>query len=111
MQKNIVIFARVVLLLRLIHWSCIWQLGINIDKCSIVHLGKQPSLFSYKIDIAVVESLDHVRDLGVEIDSKLNFDLHLSKVITRAYQQIIHIFSGYFVTKDPVFLKKCYSSC
>ena len=37
---------------RLIHWSRTWQLGINIDKCSIVHLGRQPSLFSYKMGIA-----------------------------------------------------------
>ena len=66
-------------------------------------------MFSYKIDNAVIESLDHVRDLGVEIDSKLNFDLHLGKVITRAYQRINLIFRG-FVTKDPVFLKKCYLS-
>ena len=87
---------------RLIRWSHTWQLGINIDKCSIVHLGRQPSLYSYKIDNAVIESLDHVRDLGVEIDSKLNFDLHLGKVNTRAYQRINLIFRG-FVTKDPVF--------
>ena len=53
--------------------------------------------------------MDHVRDLGVEIDSKLNFDLHLGKVITRAYQRINLIFRG-FVTKDPIFLKKCYLS-
>ena len=66
-------------------------------------------MFSYKIDNAVIESLDHVRDLWVEIDSKLNFDLHLGKVITRAYQRINLIFRG-FVTKDPVFLKKCYLS-
>ena len=67
-------------------------------------------MFSYKIDNAVIESLDHVRDLGAEIDSKLNFDLHLGKVITRAYNQRINLIFRVFVTKDPVFLKKCYLS-
>ena len=56
-----------------------------------------------------IESLDLVRNLGVEIDSKLNFDLHSGKVTTRANQWINLIFRN-FVRKDPAFLKKCYLS-
>ena len=44
-----------------------------------------------------------------EINSKLSVDLHLGKVISRAYQRINLIIWG-FDTKDPAFLTNYYLS-
>ena len=84
-----------------------WQLKINIEKCILVHMGSSNYKFHYSLNGAQLKSTSHVRDLGVEIDSSLKFDHHLNNIVTRAYQRINLLFRG-FVTKDAVFLKKCF---
>jgi hypothetical protein len=88
-------------------WSAMWQLKINIEKCILVHMDSSNFKFHYSLNGTQLKSSLHVRDLGVEIDSSLKFDHHLNNIVTRAYQRINLLFRG-FVTKDALFLKKCF---
>ena len=84
-----------------------WQLNINVTKCNILHLGKKNPKFSYFINNNIIHAADHVRDLGVEIDSNLVFNYHINNILTKAYQRIAVLFKG-FVFRDSRLLTKAY---
>ena len=92
---------------KLTDWALKWQLSVNTEKCKILHLGKQPSPSVYSLDNTEIQASNFINDLGVDIDSCLKFDHHISRIIARAYQRINLMFRG-FVTRDPTFLKQCY---
>ena len=54
-------------------WSVTWQLSISIKKCSILMVGSDGSDAVYFFSDQAIESVDVVKDLGVLVDSKLNF--------------------------------------
>ena len=91
----------------LIEWAHKWQSSVNIDKCNILHLGRQSSPCVYTINNTVIKAPTIINDLSVDIDSCLKFDHHISRIITKAYQRINLMFRG-FITRDSVFLKQCY---
>lgn len=89
----------------LCNWSKIWQLSINVAKCNLLHLGKNNPNLKYDINNVCIEASEHVRDLGIEIENFLRFDVHISNVIKRAYQRLAILFKG-FVSRDIKLLKK-----
>ena len=54
-------------LLRLYRWSEEWQMKFNIEKCSVMHVGRRNRGFEYKINDKWMRSTEEERDLGVII--------------------------------------------
>ena len=70
-------------------WSDIWLLSLNILKCSVLSVGRDTAIqneyYLLKDSIILyIKHLSHVNDLGVEIDEKLNFKLHIQNKINKA---------------------------
>jgi len=56
-----------------------WLLKLNINKCNFVSFGKNViNAHQYSIDDIVLEHVQHIKDLGITFDVKLNFSLHIS---------------------------------
>jgi hypothetical protein len=53
--------------------------------------------------------MDSVTDLGVEIDSNLSYQTHISNIVSKATQRVGILFRG-FVTRDLNFMRKAYVS-
>ena len=49
---------------------------------------RKPVLFDYQVDGVTLTRVNHVTDLGVQLDSKLTFDLQRSTIISKATQQL-----------------------
>ena len=66
------------------------KLTISIGKCQVItfHRKINPVLFDYQIDGVTLNRVSHVTDLGVQLDSKMTFDLHRSAIISRATRQL-----------------------
>ena len=94
---------------QLIAWSKKWQLGINSSKCKILHFGKKNPKYNYIINDLQIESVQHVRDLGVEVDDRLKFDHHMQNIIKKAYQRIGVLFRG-FVSRDTKLMTLAYKT-
>ena len=58
-----------------------WQLKVNF---SLLYLGKPHEFGEYTINGNVIKACDLVKDLGVQIDSKLKFHNHTTVVIKKA---------------------------
>lgn len=71
-------------LLKLSDWAEKWQMDFNIDKCSVVHLGRNNSENSYEIKGNKLNSSKLERDLGVLIDKNMKFSEQCNKTVNNA---------------------------
>ena len=73
---------------KLVDWTDKWLLRFNIDKCKILHLGKNNPKVKYYITHGGIktelEETTNEKDLGVFIDPYLSFDIHISSTIKKA---------------------------
>ena len=69
----------------LLGWSGEWLLKFNADKCKVLHLGKNNPKYEYTIshdsdDAKILEITVCEKDLGVHVDSLLNFNEHITNI-------------------------------
>jgi ribonuclease P/MRP protein subunit RPP40 len=69
---------------KLEEWSVQWQMLFNVDKCSIMHLGKSNANHLYKIGNNMLKYSDKERDLGVIVDKTLKFSEQVNSVVCKA---------------------------
>ena len=69
-------------------WSDKWQLGFNITKCKVLHIGKKNPEITYSMvnneTPQEVTTCEEEKDLGVTFDKKLDFSSHIDKAINTA---------------------------
>lgn len=67
-------------------WCGVNGLDLNIEKCKHVEFTRKtkPNNLNYYINGVAVETVLSVKDLGVYIDTKMSFNLHIDNIVTRA---------------------------
>jgi hypothetical protein len=69
-------------------WTDKWQLQFNVDKCSILHLGKNNPKHTYTMNIEgheePLKATQSEKDLGITVDEKLGFKAHTQNVTKNA---------------------------
>ena len=99
-------------LLTMMTWSKTWQLNFNIDKCSILHLGKNNEQSNYFLDKDkknVLKKTTCEKDIGVTFADNLNFDKHIDNVVKKA-NQVTGLIKRTFSYMDTDMFKKLYKS-
>ena len=70
-------------------WTEDWLLGLNYDKCNILHLGKNNPHQTYTIgtgnNMKNLNTTYKEKDLGVHIDPLLKFDSYVSEMLKNPY--------------------------
>jgi len=86
-------------------WSNEWQLQISTQKCCIFEVTKanvQSDIsFVYKLGVEDLNSVDSVLDLGVTIDSHLDFTDHIATITRKAHQRA-NLILRCFISRDCV---------
>ena len=107
-------------------WSDQMQMSFNAKKCHILHLGhrntyfdyslpkmsniqKTSSSISYTYTFHPLEKVDNEKDLGVTVDDKLNFKLHISQKISKA-NSMLFLIKNYFQFLDADMFQLLYKS-
>ena len=65
-------------------WTEDWQIEFNVDKCSEMHLGSNNIEKEYKMNTNIIKKVKEEKDLGVLVDSKLQFKQHIDNVCNNA---------------------------
>ena len=68
-------------------WSERWLLRFHPDKCKTMHIGNnnsEPMSYKLKPDILGMDITTSEKDVGVIIDNKLSFDLHIAEKVNKA---------------------------
>ena len=73
---------------KLLNWSNIWQLPLNLDKCKGIHYGKKNPGHSYTIGNKNLIIDSEEKDVGVLFDNTLDFRSHMKKMISKANQRV-----------------------
>ena len=66
---------------KLAQWANDWQLKISSTKCCVLDIGRKMDAVNYYIDGQLLPSVDQVTDLGITLDSKLRFSIHINKIV------------------------------
>ena len=72
---------------RLMNWSDTWLLKFNKLKCKHTHLGPETGT-SYSMLDDTIELSNEEKDLGITIDSKLNFQQHINIQVKKANKKL-----------------------
>ena len=88
------------------------KLTISVEKCQVIsfHRSLQPILYDYYIGDNTLTRVTTVIDLGIQLDSKMNFDLHRSAIISKATRQLGFISKVAKDFSDPHCWKSLYCS-
>ena len=63
------------------------NLFLNIEKCKIINFTrkiKDPFAYTYHFNGSVLNNVNDTLDLGVYVDKKLNFKIHVNYIINKA---------------------------
>ena len=89
-------------------WAIDWSLFFNTSKCKMLQLGKKPvdHLFVMQDEdnITVIENVLEEKDLGIIIDSQLQFRTHIGKIVAKANQMLGLVKRGFGNMGNSVFL-------
>ena len=69
---------------KLAQWANDWQLKISSTKCCVLDIGRKMDAVNYYIDGQLLPSVDQVTDLGITLDSKLRFSIHINKIVKKS---------------------------
>ena len=71
---------------------CKWMhdndLQLSIAKCKVLHIGNKNTRHTYNINGSALAAVDSINDLGVVINKSLNFDEHISRVVSGAGKRL-----------------------
>ena len=90
-------------------WANQNELSFNVDKCEVVHLGVNNPHHTYQFCNAPLKHVDHIKTLGVTLDSSLKPSIQCVAAVKKAncaLNQIRH----YFDYLNPYTLKLLYIS-
>ena len=71
---------------KLIHWSNIWLMPFNLNKCEhlIVTNKFSPSIYYYKLNDYTIQRVQAAKYLGLTISHNLSWSTHIAGIIGRA---------------------------
>ena len=72
---------------RLMQWSKEWLLTFNKSKCKHVHFGP-PNNAKYQMGGDIITQSTEEKDLGITIDEKLKFQIHINNQTKKANQRL-----------------------
>ena len=93
-------------------WTIKWLMFFNLDKCKILHIGKDNPNFDYQMEDKNGNSSNSTnlivincgKDLGVYVQDNLKFDKHISLTVNRADLLVLSSLLS------PTWMKKLYYS-
>ena len=85
-------------------WSEEWQILFNVDKCKVMHIGKENQNLSYYMD---GKHVNQEKDLGIIITNDLKPSAHCTQNYTKA-NRMLGMIARTFSTRDQHILLSLY---
>lgn len=79
---------------RVADWCSLNKMDLNIDKCSIISFTRKRCEINtnYTVNNVPLQKCEFVRDLGITIDAKLRFNIHIDSICRSARKMLGFIF-------------------
>ena len=99
----------------ILEWTNTWLMRLNLDKCKIMHFGKNNpktdyTRRSYDSDERIlIEKTESERDLGIQVTSNLKYNDQVSKAASKG-NSTLGMLKRTFVTRNTNIWKKLYTT-
>lgn len=90
-------------------WTKKWLINLNINKCSVLHIGKRNPQLEYQLNDSIILSTESQIDLGITMKHNLKWDNHIIN-ITRKANSMIYLVRKAFHHISPELFIKIYKS-
>lgn len=90
-------------------WCKDWLLPLNVDKCCVMHIGKNNPRRSYNIDGRTLEEVSSHCDLGLTITGDLRWTEHISTICAKA-KRITYAIQKTFRGSDVTTIRMLYTT-
>ncbi|MEM7557303.1 MAG: reverse transcriptase family protein, partial [Cyanobacteria bacterium P01_A01_bin.84] len=94
---------------RIHRWALDWQLQLSVSKCQVLTIGVTNENFLYTVDDIALANLYSLRDLGIILNSKLDYSQHCHHLYKVASAISMNIFR-YFKCRNRDFLIKMFKT-
>ena len=83
----------------LVSWTKDWQIDFNVEKCKVLHLGKDNPKHIYNMNGHPLPDDTVEKDLGIYVDTALKFDSHISETVKKG-NKLVGMISHYITHKS-----------
>lgn len=90
-------------------WSSDWLMLFNIDKCKVMHFGKNNRKEQYSMCNTTLQVVEEERDLGVIVQNDLKISAQCSKAVKTA-NRVLGMISRSFVSRSKEILIPLYKT-
>ena len=90
-------------------WEHIWKLKFNVDKCKVLHCGRNNIKYKYKLNSKDLEVITEERDLGVIFNETFNFNNFILAMISKANQKTGWVMRN-ILSRDAYVIVKVYKT-
>ena len=96
-------------------WSKKWLMQLNVDKCKVMHIGKNNPYFDYFLHDQVslqshkLTTTNLERDLGIYISSDLKNKSQVDHAVAKA-SSVYAMLRNTFISRDPLLWKKLFTT-
>lgn len=94
----------------LLNWCLLNGMEVNVRKCNVItfHRTRNATIFNYTMTSTSISRVSTVKDLGVLLDSKLNFSQHIAATTAKAFAMLGFIKRNTQQFEDVYCLKTLY---
>ena len=98
-----------------LEWTSTWLMRLNLDKCKVMHLGKNNPRTNYTMksydseELIQIEKTESERDLGIQISANLKYNAQVSKAASKA-NSMLGMLKRTFVTRNKDIWKRLYTT-
>ncbi|ORD93263.1 RTJK, partial [Enterospora canceri] len=90
---------------RLTSWANKWQMKFNVDKCKVLHIGRNNDHVQYSMNGKLLTAVNKEKDLGITISNDLKPSQHCSEVVKIANRLVGFIGRTFENKSEKVILK------
>lgn len=85
---------------------------LSVPKCNVISFSRRKDIISsnYSIDNVILKKVSTIRDLGITLDNKINFNHHIDKMTNNARRTLAFVKRRSKEFKDPYVTKSLYCS-
>ena len=89
-------------------WAKDWGMEFNVDKCKIMHVGRNNPQFEYSMGGTTLRAVEEEKDIGVTIHNSLKPSRHCKKIADTA-NAVLRQLTRNFHFRDRHIFKKLYT--
>jgi ribonuclease P/MRP protein subunit RPP40 len=93
----------------IVRWSENWQMGFNVDKCKVMHIGRNNRKVEYFMEGRKLEKVKEEKDLGIMISDNLKVNNQCVKAAKKG-NQILGLISRTMTCRNKDVILKLYKT-